>query len=103
MLEVESTGACAVRWPLPAACGANLGASAEARALGSHAIAHVFQLQGGCWVGLKLSTNNAVGHWTALRLSFSRAAKAGKGVAVSSLSLQLKQSGGIKGRDFRGS
>lgn len=70
-LEMESTGACAIRWPLPAACGANLGASAGARALGSHAIAHVFQLQGGCWVGLRLSVNNAGRsldwHWTVVK------------------------------------
>lgn len=59
MLEVESTGACAIRRPLPAACGAILGASAEARALGSHATAHVCQLQGGCWVGLRFSMHNA--------------------------------------------
>uniref|UniRef100_A0AC11DWY3 TSSK6 activating cochaperone n=1 Tax=Ovis aries TaxID=9940 RepID=A0AC11DWY3_SHEEP len=56
--KCEGTGACAIGWPLPAACGANLSASAEAPAVGRHATAHVYQLQG--WVlGLRLSINTA--------------------------------------------
>lgn len=97
MLEVESTGACAVRWPLPAACGANLGASAETRALGSHAIAHVFLLQDGCWVGLRLSMNNAGRSLDWLAAQHLSGRKSQKKLTVSSLSFQPQQSGGRKG------
>lgn len=38
--------ACALAWPLPAACGRNVCASAEARPVAWLATAHAYQLQG---------------------------------------------------------
>ncbi|XP_024603853.1 TSSK6-activating co-chaperone protein [Neophocaena asiaeorientalis asiaeorientalis] len=45
-------------WPLPAACCANLRASAKAGAVGRHATTHVYQLQG-LVLGLRPSINTA--------------------------------------------
>lgn len=44
---------CALAWPLPAACGQNVCASAGARAVGRLATAHAYQLQGGVGDGVE--------------------------------------------------
>lgn len=92
----EGAGACAIARPLPAACGANHGASAETRAVGRRASAHACQQR---WrmPGLRLSQHRRWAPCAGLRLGSSQAVKVKKGVTVSPFWFPLSN-----GEEWRG-